>query len=206
MSQSQNSEVFSSSIYDSDIDNIAYLAPENGQLFTPDPSCSQQLFDSFNTDFLRPPPPSMIPPSLTLVGPGRKKSFALYDIEMHTEWVNWWLETGYGNSSKIRWDLVHLSDTWKQFHQVANTSDGAPKVMCKRCGQILEHPFSLKAGGTARHGTSTMLRHSKSASCLRSSNNSVQKSGLTKFVQSKVSDYLLSLILSDFHLGFNHSE
>ena len=78
--------------------------------------------------------------------------------------------------------------------------------MCKRYGQILEHPFSLKTRGTARHGTSTMLRHIKSASCLRSSNNSAQKSGLTKFIQSKLSDYLLSLILSDSYLGFNHSE
>ena len=111
MSQSQNSEVFSSSSYDSDIDNITYLTPENAQLFTPDPSCSQQLFDSMNTECLRPPPPPTIPPYLILVGPGRKKPFALYDIEVYTEWVKWWLETGYGKSSKIRWDSSHLSDT-----------------------------------------------------------------------------------------------
>jgi hypothetical protein len=191
MSQSQRSEDPSSSIYDSDFENLAYFIPDNAQLDTQDLSTSQQSLDSFDSEFIRPPPPLTVPSSLTLVGPGRKKPFVRYDREMHTEWVNWWLETGYGKSTKIRWDSNHQTDTWQQFHQVANASNGAPKVMCKRCGQILEHPYTLRLGSTARHGTSTMLRHIKSASCLRSSQKDPQKTALIKFIQSNVS-YLLS--------------
>jgi hypothetical protein len=190
MSQSQQSEALSSSIYNGDFENLAYFTPESAQSVTPNLLTSHQTFDSLNSEFIRPPPHLTVPSSLTLVGPGRRKPFVRYDQEMHTEWVNWWLETEYGKSSKIRWDSNHQTDTWQQFHQVANVSDGAPKVMCKRCGQILEHPYSLRSGSTARHGTSTMLRHIKSASCLRSSQKDPQKAALAKFIQSNVSHLL----------------
>lgn len=192
MSQSQQSEDFSSSIYDSDLENLAYL--------TPDLSGSQQKFDSFDPEFLRPAPPPSIPSSLTRVGPDRRKAYVLYDEMVHTDWVDWWLETDFGKKSKIRWDSNHQSDTWKQFHQVANGSDGAPKVMCKRCGQILEHPYTLRQGGTTRHGTSTMMKHLKTAGCLKAARNSVQKSDITKFMRDTVGAIILPYILRDIIL------
>lgn len=187
MSQSQHSEAFSSSIYDGDIENLTYLAPENPQVFTPDLSVSQQTFDSFNPEFLRPHPPLIIPPSLTRVGPDRRKAYILYEIMMHSDFVDWWLQTDYGKSSKIRWDSNHQAETWQQYHQVAHSSDGAAKVMCKRCGQILEHPSSLRPGTTNRHGTSTMIKHLRSAGCLKASRSSTKRGEITKFIQVSVS-------------------
>lgn len=187
MSQSQLSEAFSSSIYNSDIDNIAYLAPENLQIFTPDLSGSQQTLDSCTPEFFQPPPPPVIPPSLTRIGPNRRKAYVLYNEIMHTDWVDWWLETDFGKKSKIRWGSKHQSDAWKQFHQVANGSNGAPKVMCKHCCQILEHPQTPCQGTTTCYGTSTMVKHLKGVRCLKAAKNGMQKSDITKFMQATVS-------------------
>lgn len=194
MSQSQNSDVFPSSLYD-DTDSIPYLPLDPPQPFTPELSGSQQTFDPFNQDFLRPQAPPTIPPSLTRLGPDRRKAYVLYDGTMHTEWVDWWLETDYGKTSKLRWDANYHSEIWKQFHQVALGSDGMPKVMCKRCGQILEHPSSpLRAGGTTRYGTSTLLRHRKTLICVRALNGA-PKLGITKFLQDTVSAVLSKEII-----------
>ena len=75
MSQSQHSDIVSS-LYDSDIENIAYLTPSN-QPATP--SGSQHIFDAFEPDFLRPTVPFLIPEIFAYIGPNRKKSFILYD-------------------------------------------------------------------------------------------------------------------------------
>jgi hypothetical protein len=123
-------------------------------------------------------PPS-IPSSIALdplerferVGPGRRGQFFLYDAMNHTDWVDWWLETDYGtNNSKIAWESQHgsASETWKQFEQVAHTGTGSPKVMCKRCDVILEHPYATKkddSGRVGRHGTTTITRHLQTSSC-----------------------------------------
>lgn len=61
---------------------------------------------------------------------------------VHNDWVNWWLETDSGKKSNIKWSSSHLLPVWVNFHQVANSLDGAPKVMCKRCGGIREHPYT----------------------------------------------------------------
>ncbi|OQD78035.1 hypothetical protein PENANT_c095G04240 [Penicillium antarcticum] len=58
---------------------------------------------------------------------------------MHPEWVDWWLETDYGKTSKIRWDAAHQSEHWKQFDQVADATTGQPKGQMKeqeRTGDI----------------------------------------------------------------------
>lgn len=192
MSQSQQSDSLSSSIYDSNIDNIAYLPSDAPQLLTSDLSSSQQTFDSFDPEFLRPRPPPLIPSSLTRVGPDRRKAYVLYDEMVYTDWVDWWLQTDFGKQSKIRWDSKHQSDVWKAFHQVANGSDGAPKVMCKRCGQILEHPQTLCQGTNMRHGTSTMNKHLKGINCRKATRSSARKSDITRFMRATVSSILLS--------------
>lgn len=164
MSQSQHSD-FLSSIYDGDIGNLSYHTPSNHPAT---PSGSQATLPDFHHDFLRPDHPLPLPPSLTRVGPDRRKAFFLYDMAEHTEWVEWWLQTDYGRKSKIHWDTARQSTLWSNFHQVAQSTDGAPKVMCKRCEKILEHPHSVGPGQAGYHGTSTMAKHLKSASCQRS--------------------------------------
>jgi hypothetical protein len=73
MSESQQYD-FTSSVYDEDIDTLTYLAPSN-QPVTPALSSSQQTFDAFDSEFLRPIIPLVIPSCLTRVGPGRRKAF-----------------------------------------------------------------------------------------------------------------------------------
>lgn len=185
MSQNQQSP-FSSSIYDSDFDN--YIPPNHP--FTPNLSESQEILPSLDTDFLRPLLPPAIPPSLTRVGPGRNKAYILYDEMLHSDWVSWWLETGFGKKDHIPWDAKHQSSTWNEFHQVAQSSDGAAKVMCKRCGQILEHPNFVrhtKDGKKQRQGTSTMKGHLSSAGCIKASQG--QGMNITRFLQPKVCFY-----------------
>ncbi|OQD77362.1 hypothetical protein PENANT_c110G10938 [Penicillium antarcticum] len=105
---------------------------------------------------------------------------------LHNDWVSWWLETGFGKKGHIPWDAKHQSSTWDAFHQVTHSSDGAAKVMCKRCGQILEHPnFAriTKDGNKQRQGTSTMKNHLISAGCVRASLG--ERSNITRFLQPK---------------------
>lgn len=163
MSQSQHSD-FPSSIYDRDIGNLSYLTPSNHPA-TPSGSQVTTLSD-FPDDFLRPDLP--LPLTFTRVGPDRRKAFFLYDMAEHTEWVDWWLQTDYGRRSKIHWDTARQAAIWSNFHQVAQITDGAPKVMCKRCEKILEHPHSVRPGQSGYQGTSTITKHLKSASCQRS--------------------------------------
>lgn len=187
MSQSQNSDIFLSSLYD-DTDSVPYLASDPPQLFTPEPSGSQPTFDPFDQDFIRPQPRLSIPSALKRVGPDRRKNYVLYDRIMHTEWVDWWIETDCGKISKIRWDASHSAESWQHFDQVAESSNGQPKVMCKRCGLILEHPSSTRTpSGTNRHGTSTLLKHLRTATCQQRARNTQQGAGITRFLQDTVS-------------------
>ncbi|KAG0152748.1 hypothetical protein PDIDSM_2553 [Penicillium digitatum] len=79
----------------------------------------------------------------------------------HNDFVDWWLETDYGRKSKLKWDSNRHTEIWNSYHQVAQGIDGAPKVMCKRCGKILEHPYTLSPNSTGKaqyHGTSTIQK------------------------------------------------
>lgn len=114
MSQSQNSDIVLSSLYD-DTDSVLYLTSDPPQLFTPEPSGSQQTFDLFDQDFIRPQARLSIPLCLKRVGPDRRKNYVLYDRTMHSEWVDWWLETGCGKTSKVRWDTNHQAESWQHF-------------------------------------------------------------------------------------------
>lgn len=187
MSQSQHSD-FSSSRYDSDLD-LSYFAPSNPEFSVPYLPSSQPMFDTFDPEFLRPPPPPVIPSCLRRIGPDRTKAYVLYDIMFHTNWVDWWLETDFGKKSKIRWDSNHQAVTWSHYDQVAHGSDGAPKIMCKRCGQILEHPYTLRQGTTQRQGTSTMAKHLKTTTCVRF--DKARRSNITNFMKKTVSLVLL---------------
>ena len=82
---------------------------------------------------------------------------------MTKEFVDWWLKTGYGRSKQnLNWDISptkRRADCWKGFQQVANTKDGKPGVMCKRCRTVLAHP------ATNHTGTSTMQKHLDGPRC-----------------------------------------
>lgn len=150
MSQSQSSDIILSSLYN-DTDSVLYLVSDPPQLFTPEPSGSQQTFDPSDQDSIRPQPRLSVLSSLKRVGPDRRKNYVLYERTMLSEWVDWWLETGCGKTSKIRWDANRQAESWQRFDQV---TDGQPKIMCRRCGLILEYPSSTRTrGGTNRHGT-----------------------------------------------------
>jgi hypothetical protein len=106
---------------------------------------------------------------------------------MHTEWVRWWIETDCGQISKINWDAGHYSKCWKNFDQVADGATGAPKAMCKRCGQILEHPSTpLRLGSKARQGTSTLLKHLETTTCQKRAQNDTG-GPITRFMRDTVS-------------------
>lgn len=193
MSQSN----LSSSLCDNDIGNLAYLTSENPQVFTPDLSASQQTEEIFDPEFLQPSLPPAIPSSLQRIGSSSKKPWVLYDEMAHNDWVSWWLETDFGKKSNIKWSSSHSSDIWENFLQIANSSNGAPKVMCKRCGGILEHPYSQTNGKKTNQtsvegsnakkniqGLSTMSKHLKTASCLKA--RPARKSDITKFLVKAV--------------------
>lgn len=183
MSQSQQSD-FASSLYDGDLDNLSYLTPSN-HLVTP--SGSQHTIETFDPDFLRPNIPLAVPSCLIHVGPDRRKAFVLYDKMSHNDWVDWWLQTDFGRKSKIKWDSTRHSEIWSHYNQVAHSIDGAPKVMCQRCGTILEHPYTVnpKAIGKVQyHGTSTMQKHLKTAGCLKSEHG--KRAEITKFLKKGV--------------------
>lgn len=188
----------SSSLYD-DIDNLNYLPSDNAQIFTPDLSISQQTEESFDPEFLQPSLPPAIPPSLERVGSDHRKPWILYNEMVHNDWVSWWLETEFGKKSNIKWSSSHSSSIWDNFHQVANSLNGAPKVMCKQCGAVLEHPYTEIEGKKKGkptiegvrpkakkniHGLGTMTKHPHTVSCLKA--GPAGKSDITKFLVKAV--------------------
>lgn len=176
---SQFSDSFTPSLYGSDsIDTFTNIPQDN---LTPDLSHSQQSFNSDNdySTFRTPAPPP--PSSLQRVGPDRKKSYVLYTTMSKTEFVEWWLRTEYGAKKRIRWDSNRRSSSmWDSFDQVAHASDGKAKLMCKKCGGILDHPHNNE------HGTSTMARHLKGSQCRNLSANRTKQKGIMSLVQDTV--------------------
>lgn len=179
MSQSQHSD-FASSFYGGEADDSSFILAQ-----PPTPSLTNS---TINEHLRRPVEPPPIPSSLQRVGPDRKKSFVLYDQMAHTEWVEWWLQTDFGRRSKFRWDSARHTEVWQNYHQIAHGVDGIPKVMCKRCGKVLEHPYSMTPGNNTNkpsyHGTSTIQKHLKTATCMRSGNG--RKSEITNFLRKEV--------------------
>lgn len=164
MPQSQQSD-FSPSLYDDDLGNLSYLPPSN-HLATS--SSSQYMIEpSTLTSFDRISSPTM-PFCLQGIGPDQRKAFVLYDKLAYNDWVDWWLQTDFWRKSKIKWDSTRHSEICSHYNQVAHSVDGAPKVMCQRCGAILEHPHTVNTrpvGQVQYYGTSTTQRHLKTAAC-----------------------------------------
>jgi hypothetical protein len=168
---SQFSDVYASSSYDLDTTDTLHcldLIPDN---VIPNLSFSQQSFTSASqsvtdSDFLR--PQLVVPSCLRHVCPDRINTYILYSEMVKDEYLKWWLQTDYGRKKFVRWDSRHQAEVWKHFDQVAKLSDGIPKVMCKRCKALIDHPSN-------GNGTSAMIKHIKGKGCQR-----VSKSGNIK--------------------------
>ena len=159
MSQSQISQFsdnYASSICeDASLGSFPSLSSDFPQSFIPDVSYDQQTSDSTSiTEFARPPIPPPIPSTLERVGPQKQKNYLLWTEMVNNEFVAWWLNTEFG--SQMKWNIFEnkcQAEYWKHFHQVASIQDGSPKVMCKICDQILNHPAN------GHRGTSSMNKH-----------------------------------------------
>lgn len=190
---SQISDAYPSSLYGADaIDNLACLQSDDQQIFTPDLSYGQQSFNSVSdSDFLRPllPLAPPVPSSLQCVSPDRKKTYVVYSNMTKNEFVAWWLKTNFGRKKKMRWDTKHQADVWNQFDQVANSTNGEPKVFCKKCAKVLDHPQ------TNKHGTSSMNKHIQGVQCRNSISRAGRKTDIMQFMQDAVSIIFFLIIL-----------
>jgi hypothetical protein len=126
------------------------------------------------SDFSLPPRYHHAPDLLKRVGKPFQRFYILYnntpeDPKMETsrrDFVEWWLKTEYGLKQELRksikWDNNQKkSDVWPSFDQVAHEKTGEPKVMCKRCQNVIIHP------GHRRAGCSPMKAHLNSTICIK---------------------------------------
>lgn len=136
MSQSQQSTF--SSIYDNEIDNLSYIPYDNPHIFTLDLSESQQTIESIDPEFLR------TPWLLYACWPWSKKVIRSLRRDV-PQWLGGLLARNWlREEEQDTLGFEALVRGLEQFHQTANSSDGAPKIMCKHCGQILEHPYTIR--------------------------------------------------------------
>ncbi|KAJ5742120.1 hypothetical protein N7533_011529 [Penicillium manginii] len=163
---SQLSDVYASSSFDGvQLDTLQYLVPNDS--LSQRESQSQLLSESqFGSVPDLPDLPThrsrvapQAPDTLTRIKPDRINEYVVFTTTMTAEFIQWWLETDFGKKKRINWDVNRRAECWKGFQQVANTKDGKPGVICKRCRTILEHP-------TTNHtGTSSMQKHLDGLRC-----------------------------------------
>lgn len=178
------SDLHSSSLYDGDaLDPLSSLQSDSADLFTSEPSASQQTITSgSDPDFIHPP---SAPPTLKRVGPSRIKTWILYSDMSKDAFIEWWLQTMHGSEcgdkKSFNWDRTRqLSDVWNHFDQVAHHTTGLPKVMCRRCGKTLDHP------GYTSHGTNSMGRHWKGEKCRKATSNAAKQLNIRQLIQDAV--------------------
>jgi hypothetical protein len=102
------------------------------------------------------------------------------------EFVEWWLTTSIGSelyekSHQFFDAKKRHSDGWRSFHQVAHTRTGDPRILCKECGQLLDHP-SRKG-----NGTTPMTRHLKGAKCQKLASHASKTGNLKELFDLQVS-------------------
>ena len=193
MSQSQLfqfSDVYAWSACDDDtVDTFPAIQSDNfpPDLFLCPPSFNAgtpSVTDPVEASFTRPPrPPPPIPSSLQRICPDRITTYVLYTRmgKESEEYTDWWFQTSYGKmdaqkkKGRINWDARQSSDVWKHFDQVANAKDGKPKVVCRQCKAVLDHP-------QLGNGTSTMVKHVKGSGCQRK----VKSASIKDFMQQQV--------------------
>jgi hypothetical protein len=103
--------------------------------------------------------------------------------ETRKQFVEWWLMTEFGAKKELQksvyWDSnLKKSDVWESFDQVANAKTGEPKVICKRCQNVIIHP------GVKRAGPSPMKAHLSSTVCVQP--RTTTKQGINQLLQEIV--------------------
>lgn len=144
------------------------------------------------SDFTYPPQYPRAPDSLVRVGKPLQQFYILYkntpeDPKMETtrrDFVEWWLKTEYGLKQDLRksikWDSDQKkSEVWQSFNQVAYEKTGEPKVMCKRCHNVIVHP------GNRRAGCSPMKAHLNSTICIKP--RKLTRHGIDQLLRNSVS-------------------
>ncbi len=185
----------------------------------PDLLQSDDLFELPSSEITRPSisisdvfPPSRekkprAPTSLERVGKPFQRFYILYpgdeqETQMEDsrrQFVRWWLDTEYGLKPELRKSIkwaseLKKSDAWLSFDQVAHERTGEPKVICKRCQNVIVHP------GYRRAGLSPMRAHLSSSVCAKP--QPLKKQGIDQLIRNSVS-IMLSLLSSYLYLITN---
>ena len=117
-------------------------------------------------------------PDLVLVA---QRSYVKWESAKESAFYGWWkttpyhrnLESGAPSHFDPRWNSSsRVSTAWLRFHPVAHCDTGRPKVQCKACSALLEHPTHRSIG------TSCMTKHTASLACRRRSGDSMQQTSL----------------------------
>lgn len=122
-----------------------------------------------------------LPPQLV---PARRGPHVLWTEESSIMFETWFNSTPFAkavqeqnqNLNERKWTLPAWNtarrrakdSAWSHFHEAADTNKGIPKIVCKYCGTVQNHP------GIAREGTSNMVRHLKSSNCKRTGKRPVE--------------------------------
>lgn len=153
---SQLSDIYPASLTESgEFDDSSYLLSDS---LGPDNSASQTT-------------QSLLPLSVPLSLKRTKdptKTYVIFEDMNKEEFVNWWIQTQSGQPTDIPkiWDRKgYRADIWADFDQVAHYISGQPKVMCKHCGAILNHPNSVIHPKSGKQGTTALRRHLTRATC-----------------------------------------
>jgi hypothetical protein len=184
------SDTCSSSLFNiNDTDSLSGLQSNSQHLLIPDILHRQQSINLTSDPDILPvllPPCPPAPSSLQQIKPDRKSSYILYSDMMKSEFVAWWLKTDFGKKKVFCWDTKHQADIWNQFHQVASSVTGEPKVLCKKCMKDLDHPQ------TNQNRSSSMSKHIQGPKCRNSNNRAGRQINITRFLQLAVSTQALS--------------
>lgn len=148
------------------------------------PPSTETSFSQLNPIFF--PEPFLLtskaPLSLKRAGFGGSSPFVLYPEMDNTQFIEWWLTTQYGDPKRMEpkkpldWARKRTSKHWKDFVQVAHEDTGRPKILCQRCGTILDHPNWNPSGPPS--GTSCLQRHLNSHTCQLRSGQSRSQPGI----------------------------
>ncbi|KAJ6125924.1 hypothetical protein N7471_010417 [Penicillium samsonianum] len=166
---------------DTDLASSSFHGSYGLDLFPSDLESSQQTIESTPASELLHP---MISSSLERFG----NDWIVYSEMSKENFIFWWLQTIHGNELRERnksfWDRSRShSEAWNSFKQVAHTVTGDPKIVCQKCGQLLDHP-SRKL-----NGTTPMARHLRGEKCQRLSNRVAGNSSLQELFARQARDY-----------------
>ncbi|KAJ5642601.1 hypothetical protein N7490_006601 [Penicillium lividum] len=164
---------------DTDLASSSFHGSYGLDLFPSDLESSQQTIESTPASKLLHP---MISSSLERFG----NDWIVYSEISKEDFIFWWLQTIHGNELRERnksfWDRSRShSEAWNSFKQVAHTVTGDPKIVCQKCGQLLDHP-SRKL-----NGTTPMARHLRGEKCQRLSNRVAGNSSLQELFARQAS-------------------